>query len=449
MKEKQTSQEKRFHLFLSSEKMREIASRIRDLQAELGEKGKLSTRKQEKLEAMRGVSRREFLKKVGVGVGAIGLSALAGKKALEGLFPEKREKLEVVDALRSIIASYNAWLEQLPEIEVSKADGIKKFAELYNDRRTHVNRSEPLPEIFPGEVFDSESTKNFFTHMKVISHEMESQGYYFFAGPTNNTWKDQRLSGITAFLGRIASAESRSMTQNTNESIDYKVFIVDAIENSQDSNGSMTAQSNISAQTYHNADEQIRVMIYRPTYEVSARNIYDKLQIGSDAMINEVFARYKLRDATQGINEILDALIAVTREHEEQHVRDKVVGIKGTMLNEEVLTKWMMIEMRGLFAPLLGEYPKIALRHINSWRNSSGQYHKIIGELAWGIVGDISGVNPNTLLTVSDESIRRIGEKAMRASDIFFDAIVKNNKPMEDKLQAEYEDFVKTLHDSR
>ena len=149
-------------IFRSKTDLADIAQRISVLQEKLKRKGRLSQQDAEKLKDFQKIPRREFMKKVGIAGAGVVLGIAGAKKSVDLLWPESREKLSLIDGLKSLVTTYNDWIQNLDGDEVKGAGGVKKFTELKNDLHTNIVSKTPHTKL------DSEYNTRVFTNTPTL-----------------------------------------------------------------------------------------------------------------------------------------------------------------------------------------------------------------------------------------------------------------------------------------
>src|SRR3989344_4166902 len=173
---KEISPEKSSKIFRSKTDLADIAQRAKVLQEKLKRKGRLSQQDAEKLKDLEKIPRREFLKKATFAGAGVALGVVGAQKGVDLMWPESREKLSLIDGLKSLVTTYNDWIQNLKDDEVNGADGVKKFTDLYNEMITHLDTTTSLPKLDYDIDSSAENVKKFMKTIDEIGSELRSQG---------------------------------------------------------------------------------------------------------------------------------------------------------------------------------------------------------------------------------------------------------------------------------
>ncbi len=357
------------------------------------------------------------------------------------------EKVEPVAAIKLILTEYNSWLDNLNVDDIPNIDGIAKFVEIYNQYIKYLKTDKPLAQLSLKEFNKTGNPDKFFQQLEPIKKLLEKNGYYFRATPTLGQWKGEELNFMMVLTGKIQSQEQKTIERRGKKAKYQHIIVV--IPPGETEENYRSAPSWATALTY-NENGGTTVMQNEAGYAKSAEIIYSTLkrnpQTLKEQAVHAAFSCYDKGDRASTTQAIKEVLMSTSLSHEEQHVLDG--HGEDTLMTQETMPKYMIIELRGILAPLTGPNPRAALENIFNWSIAQEATRRSIGEMTLAVLKDLAMKEPIKIFSENDDQIRLLGEKALQISDLYFHRVIEQNKPITDvESENEYGDLLDKLKD--
>lgn len=455
---------KRKPLFLPKNDLRTLRDKIKRLRAQ----GNLGYEDQVRLDQLQTVSRRDFLRKVGLGGAAI-VSGLALRKWVspersvesvpKSVLPRPAEQKPVSppemveikpeqepqnfkEGICFLISRYNALLEGASDRQLKEGLGEKGFVDVYAQMVGELKGKVDFPQIT---LTDFDSLDGILLKIHVLEDLAEKEGYYLrmmpFTSPLTTT--QESVKSVLMIFGKKVTEQKRTVSRN-GKSNEYLHIVVDK-ENSDETNKMYeTAQARLSAFTYQRDENSpFKVVQLKWGYAISAKTKFDKLQHeprSENDFANQVVLReYRTKPESVAVKNLADRIMESSWHHEEQHVLDEfpsdIEQSQGT--NEELLVFKVLTEVRGLLAPVAKKDPKMGVLNIYAWMESGDLLSQLMAKEAANILHDVSGRDIFNLISLSDQELNRIGALALEGNDILFDALLVKKVPIESQQAQE------------
>ncbi len=423
--------EKPTQWFKSTEELARIYDDIKALKGKETE-GTLRPREARRLQEMKGVTRRELLKKGLLGLGLATLGVAGTKKALEYVSPREGSELpESVEWVLGFIKAYNQGKSQ--------NDARLYFIELYNQWKKRAPASLSLPNFSQKDLeLDLDELDAKFESLR---QSLQKDGYFFQILP--------HTESVGIIIGKIIQAEKRTANKR-GEKAQYQHIVIDSPRPSDSLKDSMSVDMDISAHTYR-VKGVPTVLQHVDSHRRSAKAILVDIQqeptSEKEQALQMMYGKYKRRSQKDAVAAIVQESMTSSLRHEEQHVVDGAFTGMSDMTEQKRMDV-IIAELRGILSPISDESPKLAVHHIyHRWVDSKDPIRQAAGSMAKSILQDVSKRRLYQLLSTSDEELKSIGRKAMGATDILRKHIVLEKKPFKDpELKENFNNYLHQLN---
>lgn len=453
----ETKERKRKELFFPKSDLEVVRQEIKRLK----QQGSLGYENQVRLDQLQAVSRREFLKKLAVG-GAATFGVLAIKRwsspdrsvkpvappvtlrpaetklavaEAEELKPEK-EPENFKQGICLVISEYNKLLVGASDKELKDKIGDKGFVAVYTKVAEQLRGKVDFPQIT---LSDFDSLDTLLPKFHALEDLASREGYYLHMMPISSplTSAAEYVGSVMMIFGKKVLEQKRQVVRE-GKSNEYVHIVIDKEEPGEPHSLYETAQMRLSAFTYRRSEtDPFNVVQLKWGYEISAQSKTAGLRQAPrserDFAEQIVLQEYRNQSDERVLQKLTDRIMQSSWRHEEQHVLDEFPSDieQGKEKNEELIFFKMIIEIRGLLAPIAKEDPKMGLLNIYAWMEQGDTLSQLIAKETAAILHDISGRDMFDLLSLSDQKLNRIGALALEGNDIIFNAILVKKVPID------------------
>ena len=366
----------------------------------------------------------------------------------EQIAAKEIEKMEPLQGVKKMLLEYNTWLNNLDADTIPDVDAIAKFVDIYNTYVKHIICDTALTPISMAKFHETGKADDFYHEIQPLVTLLETEGIYLRVAPMAGGWKGESMPFMAVFMGEIKTMKENTIARR-GKTVTYQHIVVGLPDKEESFDDFCSAPTLITALTYEE-NEKVIILQNASAYTESAQAIYGNLfevaQTEKEMAVQSAYGKYKDGDRSRNTATITDVLMSNSLLHEEQHALDGNLDEMGGN-DGNAMEKWVITELRGLFAPMVGPNPRAAIENIYNWSIMQDRMRQIVGQTNLKVLLEISGKNSALeLFLENDDALRVLGDKAMQVSEIYYEYVVVQKKSALDKgCEQEYKALMQKL----